>query len=171
MLGGGSSAILAAGPYNGGQASRIAASGAAYTGLAIDSAGHIYAGNSATGQILQYLSDGTTRKLWHSDDGSQAEMGAPSPTVEDPAPRATDLSVTHGSPYVQLMFAHAPVWAASGHAGIEDHDAWRIPTADRAEVALVAGAGDDLAENVIYSVSLGAAFVDRIDNEVGGRQR
>jgi hypothetical protein len=78
VLGGGSSAILAADPYDGGQASRIAASGAAYTGLAIDSAGHIYAGNSATGQILQYLSDGTKGTLF-ADVGQltgSSEIGA-----------------------------------------------------------------------------------------------
>ena len=50
------------------------------------------------------------------------------------------------------------------HAGIEDHEAWRIPTADRAEAALVAGAGYELAENVVCGISLRAAFVDRIDN-------
>src|ERR1017187_7630105 len=35
------------------------------------------------------------------------------------------------------------------HAGIQDHQTWRIPTADRAEAALVAGAGNELAENII----------------------
>ena len=31
------------------------------------------------------------------------------------------------------------------HAGIQDHEARRVPTVDRAEAALVAGAGDQLA--------------------------
>lgn len=56
------------------------------------------------------------------------------------------------------------------HAGIQDHQTWRIPTADRAEAALIARAGNELAQNVICGVSLGAAFVNRIDHKVGCRQ-
>jgi hypothetical protein len=35
------------------------------------------------------------------------------------------------------------------HAGIQDHDAWCIPTAYRTEAALVAGAGNELAGNIV----------------------
>src|ERR1035441_617872 len=54
---------------------------------------------------------------------------------------------------------------------VEDHRTSRIPTADRAEAALIAGAGDQLAQNIIHGVSLRAAFVNRVDDDVGGRQR
>ena len=46
------------------------------------------------------------------------------------------------------------------HAGIQDHQTWRIPTADRAEAALIAGAGNEFAQNIICGISLRAAFVE-----------
>jgi hypothetical protein len=46
-----------------------------------------------------------------------------------------------------------------------------IPHTDCVEAALIAGAGNELAQNIVCGVSLRAAFVYRIDHEVGGRQR
>ena len=56
------------------------------------------------------------------------------------------------------------------HAGIQDYQTWRIPTADRAEAALISRAGNEFAQNVIGGIALRAAFVSRIDNKVCGRQ-
>jgi len=52
-----------------------------------------------------------------------------------------------------------------------DHQTRRIPTADGTEAALIAGAGNKLSQNIVCTVSLRAALVNRIDNEVGGCQR
>jgi hypothetical protein len=57
------------------------------------------------------------------------------------------------------------------HAGIQDHETWRIPTADRAEAPLIAGARNEFAQNSVRGIPLRAAFVNRVDHEVGGRQR
>ena len=54
------------------------------------------------------------------------------------------------------------------NTGIQDHQVGRIPTADRAEAALVAGARNELPENIVCGVSLRSAFVDCIDRKVGG---
>jgi hypothetical protein len=43
-------------------------------------------------------------------------------------------------------------------------------TADCAEAALITRTGNELAQNVICSISLRAALVDRIDDEVGSRE-
>jgi len=56
------------------------------------------------------------------------------------------------------------------HAEIQDHETWGISTADRAEAALIAGTGNELAQNIVRGVSLRAAFVNRIDKQVSGRQ-
>jgi hypothetical protein len=50
-----------------------------------------------------------------------------------------------------------------------DHQARRIPTADLAEAALVAGAGDQLAQHIIRGISHRAAFVSRVDHKCGAR--
>jgi hypothetical protein len=47
----------------------------------------------------------------------------------------------------------------------------RIPTANRAEATLIAGAGNEFAENIVCGVPLRPAFVDGIDHKVGGRHR
>jgi len=46
-----------------------------------------------------------------------------------------------------------------------------VPTADRAEAALIARARNELTQNIICGIALRAAFVNRIDQQVGGRQR
>jgi len=51
--------VIAVDPYSGTESTRIGQKGASYTGVAIDSVGRVYAGNSATGQIFRYLSNGT----------------------------------------------------------------------------------------------------------------
>ncbi|MGA2590613.1 MAG: hypothetical protein ABSH32_11900 [Bryobacteraceae bacterium] len=51
--------VIAVDPYSGTQSTRINQKGASYTGLAIDSVGRVYAGNSANGQIFRYLANGT----------------------------------------------------------------------------------------------------------------
>jgi uncharacterized protein (TIGR03437 family) len=56
--------VIAINPYGEWQNTRITQEGATYTGLAIDSTGRIYAGNSATGQIFRYLADGTQGSLF-----------------------------------------------------------------------------------------------------------
>ena len=56
--------VIAVDPYGGSQSTRISQQGASYTGLATDAVGRIYAGNSATGQIFRYLTDGTEGSLF-----------------------------------------------------------------------------------------------------------
>lgn len=56
------------------------------------------------------------------------------------------------------------------HAGIQDHEMWRIPSADSAEPALTTRAGNELTQNIVSSVSLRATFVNRVDDKIG-RQR
>ena len=57
------------------------------------------------------------------------------------------------------------------HAGIQDHQARRIRTADRAETALIPRFGNKFAQNIIRCIPLHAPFVHSINYEVSGRQR
>jgi uncharacterized protein (TIGR03437 family) len=56
--------IIAVDPYSGAESTRISQQGANFTGLAIDSQGRVYAGNSATGQIFRHLPNGTQGSLF-----------------------------------------------------------------------------------------------------------
>jgi len=56
--------VIAVDPYGSSQSTRISQQGASYTGLTTDAVGRIYAGNSATGQIFRYLTDGTQGSLF-----------------------------------------------------------------------------------------------------------
>jgi uncharacterized protein (TIGR03437 family) len=51
--------VIAVNPYDGELSTRITQQGATYTGLAIDSVGRLYTGDSAAGQIFRYLANGT----------------------------------------------------------------------------------------------------------------
>jgi uncharacterized protein (TIGR03437 family) len=56
--------VIAVNPYDGQLTTRITQQGATYTGLAIDSLGRVYTGNSAAGQIFRYLANGTQGSLF-----------------------------------------------------------------------------------------------------------
>ena len=56
--------VIAVDPYGSSQSPRISQQGASYTGLATDSVGRVYAGDSATGQIFRYLANGTQGSLF-----------------------------------------------------------------------------------------------------------
>src|SRR5262249_50474284 len=54
------------------------------------------------------------------------------------------------------------------HTGIQHYKAWSVPTAYRSEAALVTCTGYEAAEWIIAGISLRAALVNGIDNQVTG---
>ena len=62
-----------------------------------------------------------------------------------------------------------PVWVV--HAGIQNDQTWRIPTANGSETAFIAGTRNQLAQNIVCGIAFCVAFVTRIDHKVGVRQR